>query len=190
MKTQEKVSIVFSGLAFVLSVITFAIAHTRFEMPDLNTGSFLVSVLAVLVTVLIAWQIYTAIRIETIIDEKITESHTEIYENIQDTVFTIGLELYGGIQPYSRGNLFLEIRDLVCILFYGNHIKDINNVIPNGELVLENFSQQLGTVLQTNGHRISAFNSDEKESLLRIINMSKRNDIRGFAQLKVFLGNP
>lgn len=183
MKTQEKVTIVLSGLAFILSIITFAIAYTRFEMPDLNTGSFLVSVLAVLVTFLLGWQIYNAVgvkrelekfeekingyktEINTIIDKKVTESERKIeYENFQNLA-KISLEFYGQFN-FSLSNVELNIRLplLMGAIIYGSYIENMNEKISQlYETVINIFEE----ILRNNENEIRAMDDQMKENLLR-----------------------
>lgn len=171
MKTQEKVTIVLSGLAFILSVITFAIAYTRFEMPDLNTGSFLVSVLAVLVTFLLGWQIYNAVgvkrelekfeekingyktEINTIIDEKVTESEKNLTEKHtkSEKEFTY---------------LFSKV------LFYNSNFKLIfNAVIFAGEVDLNDKIkvEKINIILKSFENLLDNINDEERKYILSII---------------------
>lgn len=61
---KTNISLVLAVSAFVGSIITFCICYTNFKLPYTDTGSFLVTVLAVLVTVLMSWQIYNVIQVQ------------------------------------------------------------------------------------------------------------------------------
>ncbi|CEN40619.1 hypothetical protein [Capnocytophaga cynodegmi] len=189
MKTQEKVTIVLSGLAFILSVITFAIAYTRFEMPDLNTGSFLVSVLAVLVTFLLGWQIYNAVgvkrelekfeekingyktEINTIIDKKVTESERKIeYENFQNLA-RISFEFYGQfnfLSLLSNVELSSRLPLLMGAIIYGSYIEDMEKeVLESYRRIIDIFRE----TVRTNENEIRAMDNEVKENLLRKIRL-------------------
>lgn len=185
MKTQEKVTIVLSGLAFILSVITFAIAYTRFEMPDLNTGSFLVSVLAVLVTILIAWQVYTAIKIETIIDKKIKESEDKIEKQSLQRISSIALEFYSHFNVLSYINgmpVLTRLSFLIGGIIYGSLIEDMpKEFLKPYHFLLDNFEN----VITENKDVITNLSKNEKQIIL--IKIREYSHIAIFRKLEQIL---
>ena len=140
-------------------------------MPDLNTGSFLVSVLAVLVTFLLGWQIYNAVgvkrelekfeekingyktEINTIIDEKVTESEKNLTEKHtkSEKEFTY---------------LFSKV------LFYNSNFRLIfNAVIFAGEVDLNDKLkvEKINIILKSFENLLDNINDEERKYILSII---------------------
>ncbi len=98
-----------SSFAFLGSILTFAFNYTSFITYKLETGSFLVSVLAVLVTVLLAWNIFNVVsfddRIEKIkkdlrgnINRKFKQTKKEIEETKQKTITELNNSISESLQ--------------------------------------------------------------------------------------------
>lgn len=187
----KNISIILSGAAFIFAFLTFCITKTNFILPQIDTSSFLVSVLAVLVTILIGWQIYTAIRIDELIKVEVNKVQEKFLKETNDKILIVGFEFYTVIYNYSMlsDELILQLRDLVCILFYGSHIHNIQEFLPENEKnILETYSNELINLCDRKKNEIERLSEDEKEMLLRIMRISQ-NNIKGFNILKTILGD-
>lgn len=187
----KNISIILSGAAFIFAFLTFCITKTNFILPQIDTSSFLVSVLAVLVTILIGWQIYTAIRIDELIKVEVNKVQEKYVKETNDKILIVGFEFYTVIYHYSKlsDELILQLRDLVCILFYGSHIHNIQEFLPENEKnILETYSNELINLCDRKKNEIERLSEDEKEMLLRIMRISQ-NNIKGFNILKTILGD-
>ncbi|WP_314237916.1 hypothetical protein [Capnocytophaga leadbetteri] len=188
---KRNISIILSGAAFIFALLTFCITKTNFILPQIDTNSFLVSVLSVLVTILIGWQIYTAIRIDELIEVEVNKVQEKFLKETNDKILIVGFEFYTVIYNYSKlsDELILQLRDLVCILFYGSHIHNIQEFLPENEKnILETYSNELINLCDRKKNEIERLSEDEKEMLLRIMRISQ-NNIKGFNILKTILGD-
>ena len=188
---KRNISIILSGAAFIIAILTFCITKTNFILPQIDTNSFLVSVLAVLVTILIGWQIYTTIRIDDRIKTEVNKVQEKYVKETNDKILIMGFEFYSVIYNYSKlsDELILQLRDLVCILFYGSHIHNIQEFLPENEKnILETYSNELINLCDRKKNEIERLSEDEKEMLLRIMRISQ-NNIKGFNILKTILGD-
>ena len=183
----------FSLLAFLFAILTFCITKTNFILPQIDTSGFLVSVLTILVTVLVGWQIYTAIkideRIKTEVNKKVNKLKERLVKDTNDKIFIIGFEFYSILYTYSKqkGELILQLRDLMCILNYGGYIENIKLLFPEANL-LEVYSNELIKLCTEKSNEIENFSNEEKEMLLRLLKNSP-NNIKGFNILKTILGD-
>lgn len=187
----KNISIILSGAAFIIAILTFCITKTNFILPQIDTNSFLVSVLSVLVTILIGWQIYTTIRIDDRIKTEVNKVQEKYVKETTDKIFIMGFEFYSVIYHYSKlsDELILQLRDLVCILIYGSHIHNIQEFLPENEKnILETYSNELIELCHKKKNKIKRLSKDEKEMLLKVINNTQKN-IKGFNLLKTILGD-
>jgi hypothetical protein len=190
---KQNISITFSLLAFLFAILTFCITKTNFILPQIDTSGFLVSVLTILVTVLVGWQIYTAIkideRIKTEVNKKVNKLKERLVKDTNDKIFIIGFEFYSILYTYSKqkGELILQLRDLMCILNYGGYIENIKLLFPEANL-LEVYSNELIKLCTEKSNEIENFSNEEKEMLLRLLKNSP-NNIKGFNILKTILGD-
>ena len=90
----KNISIILSGAAFIFAFLTFCITKTNFILPQIDTNSFLVSVLSVLVTILIGWQIYTTIRIDELIKVEVNKVQEKFLKETNDKILIVGFEFY------------------------------------------------------------------------------------------------
>ena len=185
----KNISIILSGAAFIIAILTFCITKTNFILPQIDTNSFLVSVLSVLVTILIGWQIYTTIRIDDRIKTEVNKVQEKYVKETNDKILIMGFEFYSVIYHYSKlsEELILQLRDLVCILTYGSHINNMEVFLPEKN-VLETYSNELIELCDKKKNEIERLSKDEKEMLLKIINNTQKN-IKGFNLLKTILGD-
>ena len=190
---KQNISMTFSLLAFLSAILTFCITKTNFTLPQIDTSGFLVSVLTILVTVLVGWQIYTAIkideRINTEVNKKVNELEKRLEKDINNNIFIIGFEFYSVLYTYSKqkGDLIIQLRDLLCILSYGSFIENIKSLFPK-ENLLEVYSNELIKLCEEKSDEIKNFSDEEKEMLLRMMRNSRTN-IKGFNILKTILGD-
>ncbi|WP_315037412.1 hypothetical protein [Capnocytophaga sputigena] len=190
---KQNISMTFSLLAFLFAILTFCITKTNFTLPQIDTSGFLVSVLTILVTVLVGWQIYTAIkideRIKTEVNKKVNKLKERLVKDTNDKIFIIGFEFYSILYTYSKqkGELILQLRDLMCILNYGGYIENIKLLFPEANL-LEVYSNELIKLCTEKSNEIENFSNEEKEMLLRLLKNSP-NNIKGFNILKTILGD-
>jgi hypothetical protein len=93
-KTKQK-NFILSYLAIIFSIIAFTLSFIKSDDISVNGANLLgliVGVLAVLVTVLIGFQIYKAIEVKNVIDKKMDSIEGRMYEALTDLASRIAEE--------------------------------------------------------------------------------------------------
>ncbi|WP_288897271.1 hypothetical protein, partial [uncultured Capnocytophaga sp.] len=119
----KNISIILSVAAFIFAVLTFCIIKTNFIIPQIDTNSFLVSVLAILVTILLGWQIYNIIKIKdeitNIVNDKFREEELKMKSEItkiHDMFFALSFEFYRD-NTFLTKDEFFKLRSILFALY-------------------------------------------------------------------------
>lgn len=187
----KNISIILSGAAFIFAILTFCITKTNFILPQIDTNSFLVSVLAILVTILLGWQIYNVIKIKdeitNIVNNKFGEAELKMRSemtNFHDMIFALSFE-------FHRDNIFLtkdeffKLRSILFALYYANKIsiKDDETIRGyinywNKKILKDINNEEYIEVLKN-------FSQEQKKIIIDIINLD--TNILAFSELKEIL---
>ena len=79
---MKKISLLISSLALLLSIISLCVSYRQPTSANIDWAAFLVGVLAVLITILIGWQIYNYLYLKEemtkLVDKEIQKSQEEM----------------------------------------------------------------------------------------------------------------
>jgi hypothetical protein len=187
----KNISIILSGAAFIIAILTFCITKTNFILPQIDTNSFLVSVLSVLVTILIGWQIYNVIKIKdeitNIVNDKFREEELKMKSQktkIHDMFFALSFEFHRD-NSFLTKDEFFKLRSILFSLYYANKIsiKDDKTIIGyinycNKKLLKDINNEEYIEVLKS-------FSQEQKKIIIDIINLD--TNILAFSELKEIL---
>ncbi|MFJ1431321.1 hypothetical protein ACILE2_11060 [Capnocytophaga canimorsus] len=178
---KATISLIFSIISFIFSTLIFAITYTNFSIPNWDTASFLVTILAVLVTILISWQIFTFISIDKIIKKALKKSDKETNQKFMIFAF----EFYG-ISAFMLDDdspIERKLLNLIGLVAYGNSVKDLPRM-EREYRVYQGAIKLLEDTFQNNLDEIKE-NNELKEILLEKIKLFPKIDI--FYKLKEIL---
>ena len=187
----KNISIILSVAAFIFAVLTFCIIKTNFIIPQIDTNSFLVSVLAILVTILLGWQIYNIIKIKdeitNIVNDKFREEELKMKSEItkiHDMFFALSFEFYRD-NTFLTKDEFFKLRSILFALYYANKIsiKDDETIRRyinywNKKLLKDINNEEYIEVLKS-------FSQEQKKIIIDIINLD--TNILAFSELKEIL---
>ena len=187
----KNISIILSGAAFIIAILTFCITKTNFILPQIDTNSFLVSVLSGLVTILIGWQIYNVIKIKdeitNIVNDKFREEELKMKSQktkIHDMFFALSFEFHRD-NSFLTKDEFFKLRSILFSLYYANKIsikddKTIRGYINycNKKLLKDINNEEYIEVLKS-------FSQEQKKIIIDIINLD--TNILAFSELKEIL---
>lgn len=186
----KNISIILSGAAFIFAFLTFCITKTNFILPQIDTNSFLVSVLSVLVTILIGWQIYNVIKIKDDITNLVNDRLARINHKMEverkensNIIFALAFDLYRD-SIFENKKDFYKLRSVLLTLYYGNKISIKDDVVISR---INFWNKQLLSLINDEDFiaSLKSFSSEEKKAILDIINLGP--DILGFLELKEIL---
>ena len=187
----KNISIILTVAAFIFAVLTFCIIKTNFIIPQIDTNSFLVSVLAILVTILLGWQIYNIIKIKdeitNIVNDKFREEELKMKSEItkiHDMFFALSFEFYRD-NTFLTKDEFFKLRSILFALYYANKIsiKDDETIRRyinywNKKLLKDINNEEYIEVLKS-------FSQEQKKIIIDIINLD--TNILAFSELKEIL---
>lgn len=167
MKIKKYLSLGLSIAAFVFSVLTFLIAYTSFSMPDLDTASFLVTILSVLVTTLLGWQIFTFISIDEIVEKALKKVDGETNQKFM----LFAYEFYSNFISMINDNSPTEqkLSSLMGFVIYGSEIENLHKMEKEYffyKKIITHFEQ----LLQKEVNQIRNLDEEVKNALLDKIN--------------------
>lgn len=186
----KNISIILSGAAFIFAFLTFCITKTNFILPQIDTNSFLVSVLSVLVTILIGWQIYNVIKIKDDITNLVNDRLARINHKMEverkensNIIFALAFDLYRD-SIFENKKDFYKLRSVLLTLYYGNKISIKDDVVISR---INFWNKQLLSLINDEDFiaSLKSFSSEEKKAILDIINLEP--NILGFLELKEIL---
>lgn len=186
----KNISIILSGAAFIFALLTFSITKTNFILPQIDTNSFLVSILSVLVTILIGWQIYNVIKIKEDITNLVNDGLGRIKHKMEverkensNIIFTLAFDLYRD-SIFENKKDFHKLRSVLLTLYYGNKISIKDDVVISR---INFWNKQLLNLINDEDFiaSLKSFSSEEKKAILDIINLEP--NILGFLELKEIL---
>ncbi len=190
----KNLSITLSVLSFLFAIVTFCITKTNFILPQIDTSSFLVSVLAILVTILICWQIYNVIKIKEDITNLVTNLVNDRLEKIEqkmeverkensNIIFALAFDFYRD-SILENKNGFQKLRSVLLALYYGNKISTKDDVVVSR---INFWHKQLLNLINNEEYiaSLKSFSPEEKKAIVEIINLQP--NILGFLELKEIL---
>lgn len=190
----KNLSITLSVLSFLFAIVTFCITKTNFILPQIDTSSFLVSVLAILVTILICWQIYNFIKIKEDITNLVTNLVNDRLEKIEqkmeverkensNIIFALAFDFYRD-SILENKNDFQKLRSVLLALYYGNKISTKDDVVVSR---INFWHKQLLNLINNEKYIafLKSFSPEEKKAIVEIINLQP--NILGFLELKEIL---
>lgn len=187
---KRNISIILSGAAFIFAFLTFCITKTNFTLPQIDTSGFLVSVLTILVTILIGWQIYNVIKIKGDITNLVNDRLRRINHKMEverkensNIIFALAFDLYRD-SIFDNRKDFYKLRSVLLTLYYGNKISIKDDVLISR---INFWYKQLLNLINDEDFiaSLKSFSSEEKKAILDIINLGP--NILGFLELKEIL---
>lgn len=197
-------------ISSILSVSSFFISKDNLEFDKIN---FIIAVLAVLVTILVCFQIYNSIQIKDNLDKfehkwekhkeqidkeiegKIQEIQSEWKEDAEQSYSAMGLEFYNNFLLVTMLNDYPIEQKVIyqmTALFYVHQIKNIDEIEQLSEYYTH-ITNQFDNFIEDNKKDIRNIDNQIKESFLRkmddFIHLSTKKTILNsyFDRLKTIL---
>lgn len=195
---MKKMSFWFSGISLSISIITYLSFHTRLGNLDISTESLLISVLSILVTILICFQVYNSIQLKSEFkdfeekmkanelenNQKIKEKNdiykVNLQKEIQEKFSLLAFNFYVELCFDKEVNSYFLLRNYLFLLYFGNNLQgsEVNKIKSN-------ITKELFRFIAENMEKIKKYSDVEKKGLLNIIKLNE--NIIGFSELKEIL---
>lgn len=140
---KENVSLIVSGMAFILSIVAVCIAAYRTPELGFDYQGVIVGVLSLLVTVLIGWNIYTLIDIRELRKDVYTEKVKSYIESEKNTTtLCMGLSdfyysiMVGKEQPENE-RIYKYIYYRISSILHASRINDFETCRVISEVLFE-----------------------------------------------------